>query len=174
MLGPSTVLALAIFLVGLVVGTFLTVAIARLPARRGLVPMSWPYPVVEAVTGVLFTLAFWRFGMSPALLPALVLLAALIVITGIDLGHQLIPDRITLPGIAVGLAANIVTGQVPWVASVIGAVVGAIIFFAIIVTTRGGMGGGDMKLAAMLGAFLGWRAGLFAFFVAIMLGSVVS
>src|SRR5881397_1015786 len=112
MLGPSTVLlTLAIFLAGLVVGTFLTVAIARLPARRSLwsppaacpacgvsiaaydtiplvsfallrgvcrycrTPISWRYPVVEAVTGVLFVLAFWRFGVSGALLPALVLLA---------------------------------------------------------------------------------------------------
>ena len=203
-------LMLAIFLAGLVVGSFLTVAIARLPARQSLwspraacpacgspigaydtipllsfallrgacrycrSPISWRYPVVEAVTGGLFALAFWRFGVSAALLPALVLLAALVVITGIDLAHQLIPDRITLPGIAVGLMANIVTGQVSWAGSVIGAAAGAMIFFAIIVLTRGGMGGGDMKLAAMLGAFLGWPAGLFAFFIAVMLGSVVS
>jgi leader peptidase (prepilin peptidase)/N-methyltransferase len=105
---------------------------------------------------------------------AAVLLATLVVVTAIDLQHQLIPDVITLPGILVGLVANLATGHVSWRDSVIGIALGGCLFLAIILVSGGGMGGGDMKLGAMLGAFLGWKALVFALFVAIVLGGVVA
>jgi leader peptidase (prepilin peptidase) / N-methyltransferase len=113
-------------------------------------------------------------GFSTALVPALLLLSALIAITFIDLDHQLIPDVITLPGIVTGLAANLATRTVPWVDSVIGAVLGGALFFVIIVASGGGMGGGDMKLAAMLGAFLGWQLTLVAVFLAVVAGGAAA
>ena len=70
------------------------------------VAISWRYPVVELLTGILFGLAAHRFGATPDLIPALLLLAALVVITGIDLDHQIIPDVITLPGIAAPPSAS--------------------------------------------------------------------
>jgi leader peptidase (prepilin peptidase)/N-methyltransferase len=132
--------------------------------------IPWQYPLIEASTAGLFLLAYATFGLAAALVPALILLAALVAITFIDLEHQIIPDVITLPGILTGVAANLATGAVPWLDSVIGAIVAGGLFFAIILASGGGMGGGDMKLAAMLGAFLGWQLTLVAVFVAVIAG----
>ena len=137
-------------------------------------PISWRYPVVEIVNAVALVSAYVAFGPTAEFLVAGVLLAALIVVMAIDLQLQLIPDVITIPGIVVGLLANIVTGHVSWLESLIGIVVAGGLFLTIILASGGGMGGGDMKLGAMLGAFLGWKALLFALFVAIVLGGVVA
>lgn len=135
--------------------------------------ISWRYPIVEGVTAATLAAAYLAFGPTGDFIVAAVLLATLVVVTAIDLQHQLIPDVITLPGILVGLVANLVIGHVSWLDSVIGIVVGGGLFLVIILVSRGGMGGGDMKLGAMLGAFLGWKALLFALFAAIVLGGVV-
>jgi leader peptidase (prepilin peptidase)/N-methyltransferase len=136
--------------------------------------ISWRYPAVELVTGGLFLLAYRQLGASLELVSALLLVAALVAITGIDLDHQLIPDVITLPGIALGLVWSLITGHPPWPAAVVGALVGGGLFFVIIVASGGGMGGGDMKLGAMLGAFLGWRLLLVAVMVAVLVGGAVA
>jgi leader peptidase (prepilin peptidase)/N-methyltransferase len=203
-------LVLAAVLLGLVVGSFLNVVIARLPEGRSIVTprsacpecgaliawydnvpllsfavlrgrcrrcgggISWRYPVVEITTGGLFGIAAARFGPTPQLGVALVLLAMLIAITGIDLQHQIIPDVITLPGVVVGVLASVAIGAVPWIDSLIGLAVGGALFFVIIVASRGGMGGGDLKLAAMLGAFLGWKVMLLAVLVAVLAGGAVA
>ena len=135
--------------------------------------ISRRYPIVEAVTSAALAAAYLAFGPTGDFIVAAVLLATLVVVTAIDLQHQLIPDVITLPGIAVGLLANVAIGHVSWRESVIGIVVGGGLFLVIILVSRGGMGGGDMKLGAMLGAFLGWKALLFALLGAIVLGGVV-
>jgi leader peptidase (prepilin peptidase) / N-methyltransferase len=134
--------------------------------------MSIPsrYPIVEAVNAALWLLAYATFGPSADFLEAIVLVSALIAITGIDLAHQIIPDVITVPGIAIGFLASVLTGRVGWRDSVIGIAVGGGLFFVIIVASGGGMGGGDMKLAAMLGAFLGWKVTLVSLFLAVILG----
>jgi leader peptidase (prepilin peptidase)/N-methyltransferase len=106
-------------------------------------------------------------------LTACLLLPALIAMTAIDLRHQMIPDAMTLPGIPVGLLINLMTGRMSWLDSVVGILVGGGLFLMIILASRGGMGGGDLKLGAMLGAFLGWKALLFALFVAIVVGGVI-
>ncbi len=137
-------------------------------------PIAWRYPLVEAITAGLFCLAVWRIGLRIDLAPALVFLSALVVITAIDLDHQLIPDRITLPGIPLGFLANLLTTHVSVWDSVVGILVGGGIFFVIILVSRGGMGGGDMKLGAMIGAFLGWRLTMLAIFFAVAVGGVVA
>jgi leader peptidase (prepilin peptidase)/N-methyltransferase len=132
------------------------------------------YPIVEATTGLLFALAYVVLGPTPTFLVAIPLLAALVAITAIDLSHQIIPDVITLPGIVVGLVANLVIGRVTWLESLLGVVVGGGIFFVIILASSGGMGGGDMKLGAMLGAFLGWKLGLLALLLGVLSGGIVA
>jgi leader peptidase (prepilin peptidase) / N-methyltransferase len=136
-------------------------------------PISWRYPIVEMVTAIVLVLAYVVLGATANFVVAVVLLPALIAITGIDLEHQLIPDAITLPGILAGLLLNLATGRISWIDSTVGILVGGGVFLVIILGSRGGMGGGDLKLGAMLGAFLGWKALLFALFVAIVSGGVV-
>ena len=136
--------------------------------------ISWRYPVVELLTAGLFALAAYRFGPTTELVPALLLLATLIVITGIDLDHQLIPDVITLPGVAAGAALSIAIHPDHWLDIVLGIAVGGGLFFVIILASGGGMGGGDMKLGAMLGAFLGWKLVLLAILLAVFAGGAVA
>ena len=136
--------------------------------------ISWRYPLVELATGILFAIAALARGAGPELVPALVLAAALVAITGIDRDHQIIPDVVTLPGIAVGLAFSLLLGQPRWTDALIGAAVGGGLFLVIIVASGGGMGGGDMKLAAMLGAFLGWRPLLVAILAAVLAGGILA
>lgn len=138
------------------------------------ISISWRYPAVELVTGLLFAYAVATQGLTPGLGAALVLVAALVAITVIDLDHQIIPDVISIPGTAVGFVASLLTGHPRWLESLIGIVVGGGIFFLIIVASRGGMGGGDMKLGAMLGAFLGWKVLLVAVLSAVLLGGGVA
>jgi leader peptidase (prepilin peptidase)/N-methyltransferase len=136
--------------------------------------ISWRYPLVEVTTATLWVLAWLAFGPSRHLAVALAFLTALIAVTAIDLAHQIIPDAITLPGIVAGLVVNLATGRVAWLDSGLGIAVGGGLFLVIIVVSGGGMGGGDMKLGAMFGAFLGWKVTLVALFVAVVLGGGVA
>ncbi len=136
--------------------------------------ISWRYPLVEATTAVLFGLAAWRRASITDLVVAGLFLAALVAITGIDLEHQIIPDWITLPGIAVGFLSSFLGTRVSWLDSLLGILVGGGLLFAVIVLSGGGMGGGDMKLGAMMGAFLGYKVTLLALFVAVILGGAVA
>lgn len=141
--------------------------------------ISWRYPVVEVATAALWVAAYLGFGPTTDFAVAVVFLTSLVAITAIDLAHQIIPDRITLPGVLAGIGANLATGRVPWVDSLLGIALGGGFFFAIIVVSakvmrREGMGGGDMKLAAMFGAFLGWKVMLVALFAAIVLGGALA
>lgn len=141
--------------------------------------ISWQYPLVEIVTAAAFALAWLEWGTTVDFVVAVVFLAALIAITGIDLRHRIIPNAISVPGILAGVAASLATGRVPWQDSVIGIIVGGGIFLVIIVgyaliTGVEGMGLGDVKLGAMLGAFLGWKALLVALFAGILLGGTLA
>ena len=136
--------------------------------------ISWRYPLVEIVTSSLFVLTYLRFGWSTELPVALVLISALIVITGIDLTHQIIPDVVTLPGIVLGFLANLLAHHVGWTESLLGILVGGGTFFVVIRASNGGMGGGDMKLGAMLGAFLGWKIALMSILIAVLAGGTLA
>jgi leader peptidase (prepilin peptidase)/N-methyltransferase len=136
--------------------------------------ISWQYPVVEAVTAAAFAIAYLVFGLTVELVVAAAFLAALIAITAIDLRHQIIPDAITLPGVAAGFIATLVVRRVDWLESLIGIAVCGGIFMVIILASPGGMGGGDMKLGAMMGAFLGWKLGLLALMVGVLTGGLAA
>src|SRR5438034_798063 len=157
----------------------LSFALLRGRCRACGMAISWRYPLVEAVTGAAFLSAYAAFGPTARFVVAAALLAALIAITAIDLQLQIIPNAITLPGIVAGVLANLGTGAVSWRDAVIGVLVGGGVFVAIIlgyalVFREEGMGLGDAKLGAMLGAFLGWRALFFSLFVAVTVGGVLA
>lgn len=136
--------------------------------------ISWQYPLVELATGILFALAAVRFGLSWNTLIALILISVSIVVSLIDLKIQIIPNVISLPGIGLGLAASLVpVSPVQFFNALTGMLLGGGIFYLVAVVSKGGMGGGDIKLIAMFGAFLGWQKCLLTIFVGVLLGSVV-
>ncbi len=136
------------------------------------------YALVEALTGFLFALFFYRFGFHPMTPVVLLLVAALVVITFIDLDHQIIPDVISLPGIPIGFLCSFLIPWVSWQASLIGILLGGGSLLAIalgyeLLTGKEGMGFGDVKLLAMLGALLGWTAIFPIIFIGSTLGTLV-
>ncbi len=125
-------------------------------------PISARYPFVEMLTGALAGLAAWHFGASPQLVAALAFSFALVALTFIDLDTQLLPDVITLPLLWLGLLLNMRGIFVSLESAVIGAVAGYLILWSIywlfkLVTGKEGMGYGDFKLLAALGAWFGWQ-----------------
>ena len=136
--------------------------------------ISWQYPVVEFLTGLLFLLAVFRFGVTWRTGLLLIFLAALVIVTFIDFEHQIVPDVITLPGIVIGLAASLLFRNPPFWNALLGALIGGGIFYLVAVLSQGGMGGGDIKLAAMIGAFLGWKQVLLTIFLGTLAGSVIA
>src|SRR5438876_88042 len=143
----------------------LSFALLRGRCRACAMPISWRYPLVEAVTGAAFLSAYTVFGPTARFVVAAALLAALIAITAIDLQLQIIPNAITLPGIVAGVLANLGTGAVSWLEAVIGALLGGGVFVAImlgyaLLFREEGMGLGDAKLGAISAPSLvaSWRA----------------
>ncbi|PLX91331.1 MAG: prepilin peptidase [Desulfuromonas sp.] len=142
------------------------------------VPISWRYPAIEALTGVLFALVLDQYGVSVATLAYWLFAASLVTIMFIDLDHQIIPDVISLPGILVGFCLSFFVPWVSWLGSLVGIVVGGGSLLLVawgyeLLTGREGMGGGDIKFLAMIGAFLGWKAVLPVVFMSSLLGSLV-
>ncbi len=137
-------------------------------------PIAARYPLVEGLMVLLAVAAWIAFRPhSPSLVPlarfmsALTLLFLLLVITFIDLDHQLILNRITYPGIVIGLVFSAAQGRA--ISAALSALGAAGLIAGIVIASRGGMGGGDIKLAGLIGAFLGWpgvAVGLFAGFLA--------
>lgn len=141
--------------------------------------IPWRYPLVEAATGALFGAAGLAFGPTLHAAVAAALLATLLAITMIDLEHQIIPDVISLPAILAGFLANLATGRVSWLDSLLGILIGGGTFLAIALlgswwAGQDAMGGGDIKLAAMLGAFLGWKVLLLSLFVSVVGGGILA
>ena len=142
------------------------------------VRISWRYPLVEALTAGLFLYTVHRFSISRAGLVYLVFVSALIVISFIDIDHRIIPDKISLPGIVFGLLAAIFLLPLQWYDSLLGILIGGGIILVVgylgeLVFKKEAMGGGDMKLLAMIGAFLGWKLGLLTIFFASLAGAVI-
>jgi leader peptidase (prepilin peptidase)/N-methyltransferase len=141
-------------------------------------PISARYPIVEVLSGILPVLLFIRFGFSAPFYVFWPLSCVLLVISFIDLDLRIIPDRVTLPGIAVGLIVAPLVGFLGFWDSLIGVVVGGGTLYLIgvlgeLFLKKESMGGGDVKLAAMLGAFMGWKLVLVALFVAFFVGAVI-
>jgi leader peptidase (prepilin peptidase)/N-methyltransferase len=140
--------------------------------------ISLRYPLIEALTGLLFVWVWLAFGWQVATPLYWVFVAALVVITFIDLDHQIIPDVISLPGIVVGFLAALAIPWLPWLDSLLGILLGGGSLFLVAavyqrLTGQEGMGGGDVKLLAMIGAFLGWKAVLPVIFLGSLAGSLV-
>ena len=136
--------------------------------------ISWRYPIIEGLTALLFAAAAWRSTSIADLLIAWLFLATLVAIAGIDLELQLIPDRITLPGIVVGFLTSFLGTRASWLDSLLGILAVGGILLVVIILSGGGMGGGDVKLGAMLGAFLGYKLALLALFLAVIGGGCVA
>ena len=140
--------------------------------------ISRRYPLVEMLGGIAAVGALCAFGVTAKALLIFAFLAALIVVTFIDFDHQIIPDAISVPGIFVGFAAALLFGHPTWRASLAGIALGGGLLWSVAagyewLTGREGMGGGDIKLLAMIGAFLGWRAIPVTVLLASLLGSVI-
>lgn len=212
---PEIYLNVFVVVLGLVIGSFLNVVIARLPGRKSLsrpgsqcpkcgyairwfdnipvfsflalggkcrgckTPISVRYPVVELLTGLLFLAVKLRFGFSPLLfIRDFPFIAILIATTFIDLETRLIPDPLSLGGLALGLGTSFLTPGLGIVSSLSGAAIGFGIFYAIASyyqwrTGRAGMGGGDIKFLAMLGAFLGPSGVFTTVFVSSVVGTLL-
>ncbi|MEW5948767.1 MAG: prepilin peptidase [Thermodesulfobacteriota bacterium] len=146
--------------------------------RRCQSRISLRYPLIELATGLLSLAIFFRYGVSWACLFYFIFVAALIAIIFIDFDHQIIPDIITYPGIIAGFISSLILPNITYRDSLIGIILGGGILYLIalgylILAKREGMGGGDIKLLAMIGAFLGWQALPFTILVSALLGSVV-
>ena len=142
-------------------------------------PIAWRYPAVEAANGLLWLALAWLHGPTPRTFVEMALVTALLVLSLIDLEHQILPDVITLPGVALGLAASFLPGSpLTPLASALAAAGGWLAFAAVAKAyqkARGveGLGQGDWKLAALLGAFLGWQKMLLTVLLASLAGTVV-
>lgn len=136
------------------------------------------YPIVELLNG-LFALAVWlRFGPTAQSAVYFAFVAALLVITFIDIDHRIIPDVISLPGIAIGFACSFLLPQLAWHNSLIGILIGGGVLYLVIygyylITGVVGMGLGDVKLLAMIGAFIGWQGVLFTIMASSFIGTLV-
>ena len=202
-----------IFLLGLIIGSFLNVCIYRLPIGLSIVhprsrctgcghllswyenvpvvsyaflrgrcrtcgtPISWQYPIVELVTAVIFSIALQRFDVSLLLVSRLVFASALIVLFVIDLEHRILPNRITLPGIVAGFVFSLFA-EPGWLDSLIGIALGGGALFVVAeayfrVRHEQGLGMGDVKMLAMIGAFLGWKLMLLTLILGSFAGSVI-
>jgi leader peptidase (prepilin peptidase)/N-methyltransferase len=140
-------------------------------------PISARYPLVECLTGAMFVAAFWYYGPTVLFASRVLLGCALIALFAIDLEHHLLPNAITLPGIVVGFLFSFVSGP-GWLSSLIGILVGGGLLFAVAeayyrIRHEEGLGMGDVKMLAMVGAFLGWPATLMTLMMGSIAGSVV-
>ena len=140
--------------------------------------ISWRYPFVEAVAGGLAVALFIKYGLCFSFFSYSAFTAALLVITFIDLDHRIIPDLISLPGIGIGFLLSFFEPSLSVKDSLIGLLAGGGSLYLVAtayeaLTKREGMGGGDVKLLAMIGAWLGWKAVLFTLFFASLSGTVI-
>jgi leader peptidase (prepilin peptidase)/N-methyltransferase len=150
-------------------------------------PISSRYFIVELLMGLMSLALYYRFGFGFEFIVGFVLVAGLIIISFIDLDVRIVPDVISLPGIVVGLAVSLVAyflvgGELNLVPSPLSSLIGILAGGGFLLATAWlyekftgveGMGGGDIKLLAMIGAFLGWPSVPITLFIASLIGSVV-
>jgi len=140
--------------------------------------ISFRYPVVEGLSALLSLALFMKYGLTVQSLLFLLFSDALIIITFIDLDYQIIPDSISIPGIFFGIGASFFIPMLSWLESLSGILIGGGILLLVamgykLLTGREGMGGGDVKLLAMIGAWLGWKAIPFVLFSSSLVGVLI-
>lgn len=153
----------------------LSILFLRARCRYCRAPISWRYPLVEALTGLIFVLIVRRYGLSLECAGFVVYAALLIAIAFIDLDEMIVPDALSLPGLGLGLIFALARGRLG--VGLIGALVGGafllvIYFSALFLLKKEGLGLGDAKLLAMVGAFLGWEGALFTVLIASISGAL--
>jgi leader peptidase (prepilin peptidase)/N-methyltransferase len=139
---------------------------------------SFRYFFVELLTAVLFVLAYYYLGFTWTLLEALIFIFSLVCCTFIDFDHMILPDEFTLSGIIIGLIGAALNPERQLLEAVLGVLIGggflwAMAYLYFLFTQKDGMGGGDIKLLAWIGAVLGWKAVPFVIMVSAIIGSVV-
>ncbi|MCL5982108.1 MAG: prepilin peptidase [Firmicutes bacterium] len=198
-----------VFVLGLLVGSFLNVCICRLPRGESIVfppskcpscgrrlgvaelvpvfswlwqrgrcrgcqvPVSWRYPLVELLTGFTFLLLLYRLGPTAAFAVSAAFFACLIVIAFIDLTHQLIPNRLVIVLSGMAAVRQVFWPEVPLGSAVWGALTGSLLLLALALLTKGGMGGGDVKLMLPLGFYAGLPGTLLLLLLAFISGGLV-
>ena len=140
--------------------------------------ISLRYPLVELGNGLLYVLLYHHYDFSVQGLVFALLATALLIVSCIDIAHTIIPNGITLPGIVIGIGTSLWLTPGGVGNAVLGVLVGGGLFLlvavlSVIILQREGMGGGDIKLIAMIGAFLGWHSVLVTIFFGAVLGAVV-
>ena len=134
--------------------------------------ISVQYPLVELTVGLLFLLDYFKYGLTVEALRVAVLFALLTAVTVIDWRYQIIPDSLNLAGFILGLILLIVSRE-NYISYITGFLLGGGILYLVAVVSRGGMGGGDIKLAAVIGLLLGWEYLLLTLFIALTFGALV-
>lgn len=147
--------------------------------RRCGARISPRYPLVEALTGVLALLLVRRYGLHPQAAIEFVFFSLLVVISFIDLDTHTIPDILSLPGMALGFLLSFFTPRLSWTDSLLGIVLGGGVLYAIgtlygMIRRKEVMGGGDVLLLGMIGAFLGWPGVVFTVLVSSVSGMVIA
>ena len=139
--------------------------------------ISIQYPIVEFLSGLIYLIIYLTYGLSIQSLIYIILSSALIIIAFIDLNEQIVPDVISLPGILIGFIISFLVPYISFTNSALGVFVGGGIILIIglagsTIFKKEAMGGGDVKLAAMIGAFLGWRYIIISLFLGFFLGAL--
>jgi leader peptidase (prepilin peptidase)/N-methyltransferase len=155
----------------------LSYIVLRGKCRHCSAPIALRYPIVELISGVFALGVYLKFGIRLEALIYYAFIAALLVITFIDIDHQIIPDVVTLPGIPIFFAAGFALPRMTLAESLLGILVGGGSLFLVawlyhLLTKKEGMGGGDIKLLAMIGAVIGWKGVLFTIFLASAVGTL--
>lgn len=135
--------------------------------------IHWVYPVMELATGLLFAFAYYQLGFTLELVVALLFISLLVIITVSDIAYMLIPDKILLFFLIPLIVLRVFEPLSPWWDSIVGAVVGFGVLFLIAIVSKGGMGGGDIKLFFVIGLVLGWVPTLLTLFLASIIGTVI-
>lgn len=198
-----------IFVIGLIIGSFLNVVICRLPEGDSiifpashcpdcgavlqipdLVPVlsfvlyrgrcrycgaviSFQYPLVELLTAVMFALLYIQFGLDISFFIYALLVCLLIICSVIDLKEMIIPNRITYPGIIVGLLLSLTVSPLPIGSALMGVLIPGGVLLIIALAYQQGLGMGDVKLIAMIGSFMGWLYALLGLFIGALAGTLV-
>lgn len=135
-------------------------------------PISWRYPVFELLTGLLFAACGLKFGFSIELLPALLFVSTLLIVSNSDIEQRIIPNAVIVPALVLGVPAMLAAYPDQWSTWLLSAVIAFSVMFLIALAYPRGMGMGDVKLAAVMGLYLG-RAVAPALLLAFLLGTVV-
>lgn len=146
--------------------------------RKCRAPISIRYPLVETLTSLAFAAVFHRFGLSWTTLEYTYFVWALIVVSFIDVDHMILPDVFTLSGVVIGLAGAAINPERSFLSSLVGTLIGGgflwlIAYLYYVYRKEEGMGGGDIKLLAWIGAILGWKAVPFVILCSSVVGSLV-